>query len=289
VTFAADWMPAGVGWLRGVPLVWGPVGGATGVPRSLWRWLGWRGSLSEAARGLATWSGRQLFGKPVAHRAALIVAQNKDVAKAFDGQRPVVVEPNVAMDGATPVSPRRPARDQVPKRRALFAGRLLAWKGIRLAVTVMARPEASGWSLDVYGAGPEAKAVGRLARRLGVTDRVVFHGARPREEVLVAIAKADALLYPSMRDAASWIVAEALSLGCPVVCLDRGGPAVLVGPGEGVKVPVTGEIVANLARALSSLPGHGTPVTRWNTARLPALVSSWYEQAAKIDVLSSQQ
>jgi glycosyltransferase involved in cell wall biosynthesis len=289
VTFAADWMPAGVGWLRGVPLVWGPIGGATGAPWSLWRWLGWRGCLSEAARGLATWSGRQLFGKPVARRAALIIAQNKDVAKAFGGRRPVVVEPNVAMDGPTPVSSRRPAPGSVPERRALFAGRLLAWKGIRLAVAALARPEAAGWSLDVYGVGPEAKAVGRLAQRLGVTDRVVFHGARPREEVLVAIAEADALLHPSMHDAASWIVAEALSLGCPVVCLDRGGPAVLVGPGEGVKVPVTGEVVANLARALSSLPGPGAPVTRWTAARLPALVSSWYERVAKTGVPSSQR
>jgi glycosyltransferase involved in cell wall biosynthesis len=289
VTFAADWMPAGVGWLDGVPLVWGPVGGATGTPWSLWRWLGWRGCLSEAARGSATWAGRQLFGKPVARRAALIVAQNHDVARAFGGRRPVVVEPHVAMEGPTPASVRRPARGPIPERRALFAGRLLAWKGIRLAVAALARPEATGWSLDVYGVGPEANAVGRLARRLGVADRVVFHGARPREEVLVAIAEADALLHPSMHDSAPWIVAEALSLGCPVVCLDRGGPAVLVGPGEGVKVPVTGEVVANLARALSSLPTSGAPLTRWSAARLPSVVSSWYERVAKTGLPSSQQ
>jgi glycosyltransferase involved in cell wall biosynthesis len=280
VTFASDWMPAGVGWLRGVPLVWGPIGGTTGVPWVLWRWLGWRGCLSEAIRGPVTWSGRQLFGKPVARRAALVVAQNYDVAKAFDGRRPVVVEPNVAMDGPTPTPVRR-AEGSVGGRRALFAGRLLAWKGIRLAVAAVARPEAAEWSLDVYGGGPEARAVTRLARHLGVADRVVLHGVRSRREVLAAMTQADALLYPSMHDAASWVVAEALSLGCPVVCLDRGGPAVLVGPGEGVKVPVTRDVVANLARALSSLPDHGLPVTRWSAHRLSTLVSSWYGQAAR--------
>lgn len=289
VTFAADWMPAGVAWLRGVPLVWGPIGGTTGVPWALWRWLGWRGCFSEATRGLVTWSGRRLFGKPVARRAALVVAQNHDVAKAFRGRRPVVVEPNVAMDSPPPIAPRRRAPGAAAPRRALFAGRLLAWKGIRLAVAALARPEAAGWSLDVFGVGPEARAVRRLARRLGVADRVVFHGARPRRDVLAAIAQADALLHPSMHDAASWVVAEALSLGCPVVCLDRGGPAVLVGPGEGVKVPVTGEVVANLARALASLSDPGAPVTRWTAARLPALVSSWYERAGRAGVPEPQR
>jgi glycosyltransferase involved in cell wall biosynthesis len=282
VTFAADWMPAGVGWLRDVPLVWGPIGGTTGVPWTLWRWLGWRGFLSEAIRGPVTWSGRQLFGRPVARRAALVVAQNHDVAKAFGGRQPVVVEPNVAMDGPAATPARRGASGPMARRRALFAGRLLAWKGIRLAVAAVARPEAAGWSLDIYGGGPEADAVIRLARRLGVTDRVVLHGVRSRGEVLAAMAQADALLYPSMHDAASWVVAEALSLGCPVVCLDRGGPAVLVGPGEGVKVPITRDVVADLASALSSLPpDRGLPVTRWSADRLSMLVSSWYERAAR--------
>ena len=41
---------------------------------------------------------RRLFGDPVARRAALVVAQNEEVARRFGFARQVVVEPNAALD-----------------------------------------------------------------------------------------------------------------------------------------------------------------------------------------------
>jgi glycosyltransferase involved in cell wall biosynthesis len=276
LTFGSDSMPAGVAWLRGLPLVWGPVGGSGGPPWRLWRWLGWRGFLFEVSREVGTRTNRRLFGRPVARRAALVVAQNNDVAHAFRAARRVVVEPHIAVEGMSTsrVDGRRAGR------RAVFVARLVPWKGARLAVACLARPAAAGWHLDLYGTGPDADNVRRLADRLGVADRVTFKGQHPRTEVLAALDTADALLFPSMHDSAGWAVAEALSRGCPVVCLDRGGPAVLVGPGEGVRVPVRGDVVGELAHALASLPGRIPPSDRWAPARIPGLVTSWYEQTA---------
>jgi glycosyltransferase involved in cell wall biosynthesis len=278
VTFATDWMPAGVAHLRGVPTIWGPVGGATGVPWRLWRWLGVRGCLAGAARDLSTRPTRRIFGTLNARRAALVVAQNYDVAKAFRHVRRAVVEPHVAID-----RPDNGHSEPVPTgpfatRRAVFAGRLVAWKGIALAVAALARPAAADWTLDIYGSGPQAGKVEGLVARLGLTDRVRLKGYRPRAEVLAALSTADALLFPSMHDSAPWIVAEALSRGCPVVCLDRGGPAVLVGAGQGVKVAVGGDTVGDLARGLRSLDSRIRPVSRWDADRLPSLLTDWYEQ-----------
>jgi glycosyltransferase involved in cell wall biosynthesis len=45
---------------------------------------------------------------------------------------------------------------------------------------------------------------------------------------LPEIARAGALVHPSLHDDAPLSVAEALSLGTPVVCLDHGGPAEVV-------------------------------------------------------------
>jgi len=282
VTFATDWMPAGVVYLRGVPTIWGPVGGATGVPWRLWRWLGVRGCLAGLSRELTTRPARRIFGMLNARRAALVVAQNHDVARAFRHvPRAVVVEPHVAVD-----LPRVGLGDGQPpartggRRRAVFAGRLVAWKGIALAVAAVARPAAADWSLDIYGSGPEARRVGALAERLGVADRVALKGRRSRTEVLAALSTADALLFPSMHDSAPWIVAEALSIGCPVVCLDRGGPAVIVGAGQGIKATVSAATVDALAGALQSLDGRITPVSRWNADRLPSLLAGWYGEVS---------
>jgi glycosyltransferase involved in cell wall biosynthesis len=282
VTFATDWMPAGVAYLRGVPTIWGPVGGATGVPWRLWRWLGVRGCLAGLTRELTTRPARRIFGMRNARRAALVVAQNDDVVRAFRrSQQPIVVEPHVAIERPDRNDGELVARRGVSYRRAIFAGRLVPWKGAALAVAALAHPAAADWSLDVYGTGPELHRIQDLVARLGVADRVNLKGHRSRSEVLAALSEAEALLFPSMHDSAPWIVAEALSRGCPVVCLDRGGPAVIVGAGQGVKVTVSADTVSNLASALQSLEGRISPVARWDADRLPLLLAQWYQQVSR--------
>lgn len=277
VTFANDWMLCGLNGLREVPIVWGPVGGASTF--SYWRmrrWLGLTGFLGEVARSVATGVPRRLWGDPVARRAALVVAQNDDVATRFSAARRVVVEPNAAMESSPFVGP--VARPEGPKT-ALFVGRLIGWKGARLAVATLAHPRAADWRLHVYGDGYDRERLGKLAVDLGVSDRIEFRGHRPRAEVLAAYRTADALLFPSMHDQAGWVVAEASSVGCPVVCLPLGGPPILAGPNAHV-ASLQGDVVANLAEQLSAAgQGRGVVHSRWSRDRLPDLVSDWYADA----------
>ncbi len=276
-TFANDWLRCGLASLRGVPFVWGPVGGASKVPYlRLRRWLGVRGTVTEAARDALTALPRAIWGGAAARRADLVVAQNPDVARRFARYGEVVVEPNAAME-------RRilPSRSTQPNPRpvAVFAGRLLAWKGARLAVETIARPEVSDWRLDVYGEGYELAALRRLVAEKGVADRVRFHGRVPREGVLDAFAHADAMLFPSMHDQAGWVAAEASTLGLPVVCLPLGGPATLAERNAFV-ADLDGDIPAELARQLiAARAAGGTPHDRWSSDRLPGLVTQWYHQA----------
>ena len=161
----------------------------------------------------------------------------------------------------------------------MFVGRLLPWKGLALAVAALAEPAATAWSLDVYGQGPERDRCRRLAERLGVAGRVAFLGHQPREAVLGAFAGADAMLFPSMHDSGGFVVAEALSLGCPVVCLDRAGPGVLVQDGWGAKVPVGSDAVPRLAEALGRITARIPPVHRWDSDRLGGYCDQWYTEA----------
>ncbi|QCB94434.1 glycosyltransferase [Cellulomonas shaoxiangyii] len=278
VTFANDWLPCGAATLEGPALVWGPVGGASALPvLRLARWLGVRGTLVEAVRVVATGVPRAVWGDRAARRAAVVVAQNADVAQRFRRAAHVLVEPNAAFaplstpDGAEPRG----------RRVAVLAARLLAWKGGRLAVTAMADPALDGWRLDVYGTGYEERALRRLAQRLGVADRVHLRGHRPRAEVLRAFASADALLFPSMHDQAGWVAAEASSLGTPVVCLPLGGPPLLAADNARV-VPLDGDVPAALAAAVRGTldrPGH--PHDRWRADRLVRLVDAWYARAVR--------
>jgi glycosyltransferase involved in cell wall biosynthesis len=278
ITFAVDWLPCGVRRLA-VPLVWGPVGGATYMPLRLARWVGPRSALVEMARSTLTRSLRRLWGDPAARRAAIVVAQNQDVARRFDYARRVVVETNSAVKDVP--APNRPADpDPGRRKRAVFVGRIVGWKGPRLAVAALAEPAAADWTLEFYGAGRDEPAVRALVAKLGLTDRVTFHGHQPRSAVLAAFAAADAMLFPSMHDSAPWATGEASATGCPVVCLDLGGPPLLAGP-NAFPVPVRRTVVADLAAALAKAGRHrGEPYLRWAEDRLPGLLADWYADAA---------
>ena len=284
MTWGSDWMPAGLSGLRGVPFVWGPVGGTSAIPVRFWRELGGRQLAVEVARGVVCGSGRAVFGDRLARRAARVLVANPDVARRFHEAAPTT-EAHIALR----LDELPPSRTELGGtagrgRRAVYAGRLLAWKGVQLAVAALARRQAQDWTLDVYGRGPYEPELRRACERFGVADRVRLHGARPRREVLDALAGCDALLFPSMHDSAGWIVAETLALGRPVVCLDVGGPAMLVGDGRGVRVPVEGDVIGALAAGLQGIAGPLPRDRRYDVDRLPDLIDRLYRDVVGTSV-----
>ncbi len=281
LTIGSDWLPAGVSAVENLPLVWGPVGGCAPVLPRLWWRLGPGFLAGELARLAVTGLARRFVGEPIARRADLVVAQNRFVADRFADLADVIVETNIALApeeldrGRMPVTPTQSGDG----RRALFVGRLRPWKGLRLALAALSRPEAAAWSLDVIGAGSDRKRGEKLVQQHGLSDRVRFLGLLPRDEVLERLGRADALLFPSLHDAAGWVVAEALSLGCPVVCLDITGPGDLVTNDGGVKVDPAGDVVGGLARGLAGLRGKVAPSDRWSADRAPERIDGWYQRA----------
>jgi glycosyltransferase involved in cell wall biosynthesis len=154
-----------------------------------------------------------------------VLVQNRETADWLPRRhaRKVTVFPNPVLDV---MLERQRAAGEPPT--ALFAGRLLAWKGAALALESIA--STRDWRLLVCGAGRDERPIAELAGRLGLDGRVRFLGPQPREEVLRLMrSEADVLLFPSLREEAGWVVVEALAAGIPVVCLDRGGPPVLAG------------------------------------------------------------
>lgn len=277
VTYASDWMPAGVASVPGLPFVWGPVGGSsTHANLRLLRLLGLRSFVTEIIRLSILVPLRLTVGRGLARRATVVLGQNADVADAFPTAR-VIVEPHVAVENE-PVTPRTPSAEDSPV--AVFAGRLLGWKGVRLAMAALRRPEASRWHLAVFGDGAERVRLEQLAIGWGISDRVRFLGIRPRAEVREALSQADALLFPSLHDAAGWAVAESLVAGCPVVALRAGGPAVLVCETDGVLVEPSGDVIGGLAAALDRARPLRPSGLRWTAARLPDLVTRIYAEVA---------
>jgi glycosyltransferase involved in cell wall biosynthesis len=223
VTLAAFWMRVGVAALD-KPLVWGPVGGAVQPPWPLVGELGRRGLVETGVRMAARPFLRRLVGRDAARRARVIFAQNRATASRIRSAASVLVLPNAVATGIE----RMPAAG--PRTREVaVVGRLIPWKAGRLAVRAFRHVTDPGAVLTFYGDGPERDAVWTAARRWGLAGRVAVAGYLPRPQLLARVAQAGALLHPALHEEAGVAVAEALTMGTPVVALAHGGPVELVG------------------------------------------------------------
>jgi glycosyltransferase involved in cell wall biosynthesis len=223
VSFATIWTRAGVAAVP-KPLVWGPVGGGVEPPLSLMTELGLRGTLDDLSR---ITSRRLLARLPpmrrAPDRAVVVLAQNREIARRLRASAPIQVLPN-----ATAVDLDAIRAEGQRTCDVVLVGRLLAWKGGHLALRALRHVSNRETVLRVYGEGPDLRRLQRTARRWGIAHRVRFENWVPRDTLLPEIARAGALVHPSLHDDAPLSVAEALSLGTPVICLDHGGPAEVV-------------------------------------------------------------
>ena len=118
----------------------------------------------------------------------------------------------------------------------VFVGRLTTQKGLPVALEALR--EVSDAQLVLVGDGPERDRLRQLAGSLGVTRRVSFAGALPRDGVLRRLAGARAALLPSLWENLPHAAVEALSVGTPVVATTVGGVPEVVHDGvNGLLVP----------------------------------------------------
>lgn len=224
-TYSTYWLPAPA-TQYGIPSVWGPVGGAVVTPLRLWPLLGLRGICGEL---LDLTSVHLLSALPATRRtwraATIPLVQNPTTQQRLP--EPVRSASRVLNHAFFTDAPRIPRRGK-PGGPCLFVGSLVSRKGPRLALRALvhAPPEVQ---LVFLGDGSERGPLTRLARRLGVAERVVFQGQVSRNEVFTWMARASAVVFTGLREEGGLALAEALLLGVPVIVLDHGGAGTVAG------------------------------------------------------------
>jgi glycosyltransferase involved in cell wall biosynthesis len=230
VTLASYWTRAGVATLD-KPLVWGPIGGGVDPPMRLLPGLGVHGIAEATAR---------IIGRPVVarlppirrtqRRAAVILVQNPDTGRRLHGPGEMKLLSNalaVDLTGFEVTGQRT--------RDLLVVGRLVPWKAPILALRSLRHLKATGATLHFFGDGPEQARLERAASAWNLEHRVRFEGWVSRPALLSRLATAGALIHPAVHEEAGLCIAEALSLGTPVVALDHGGPAQIVAQWRGTR------------------------------------------------------
>lgn len=139
---------------------------------------------------------------------------------------------------------------------AIYAGRLVGWKGLVYSIRALAKAKSVGISLKflIIGDGPEEKVLRKLAERLGVSERIIFHPAMSHDELPIWWASADIGMFASIGDEGfSNSVAEALASGLPVIATAFSGNPETVGNEETCGYLVPPEDVDAIAEKLELL------------------------------------
>lgn len=294
LTWAGVRAPTFLGTL-GAPLIIGPVGGGETSPAKLRDRFSLRGRVLEGMRDL---SNATIELNPIVrqglHNAGVIFVRTSDTKNLFSPT--LRAKTYVQMElGVTPaqIGSARPIR-KTP-RKLLYAGRLLYWKGVHIAIEAMSRlvahmPDAQ---LTIVGNGPdEGRLKSDIARR-NLTANITFASWMPQEQLLRLYDTHDVFVFPSLHDSAGWVIMESICKGLPVACLDLGGPKEIVTPASGIIIDTKGLDTSGVAtrlaeelRALLADPDRLAALSAGAVARageflLPHQVERLYAQATQ--------
>jgi glycosyltransferase involved in cell wall biosynthesis len=131
-----------------------------------------------------------------------------------------------------------------------WVGRLSHEKGADVMLDAIAACETP-WRLSVIGDGPERGRLEQRASKLGITDRVTWHG--PVVNAGALFSAFDAFVLSSRTEGTPIALFEAMHAGVPIVTTAVGGVPDVVSPAEVILVP--SDQPATIARALDAILG----------------------------------
>lgn len=276
LTYANDWLPSPT--LKGVPHIWGPVGGSTTLPRQLARFYPRsvyvryevkKAIVSAISPFMKLWTRRSVY---------LVLAQSGDTARRYDKHPHVVIRPNCVIPDFGPSFSENSSRI-LEGNNAALVGRLIKEKGGALILRAFADDRLSHWTLHFYGDGPDRQYLEAFALELGISERVRFHGKVSRRTAMREMASMTCVLAVTAAEQGGWSVAEALATGTPVVAWSHGGPAEIVAEnGNGIVVEPGEDPLEALRLGIARVAELRSrqPSDRFSEEALQRDVRSWY-------------
>ncbi|HVQ30043.1 MAG TPA: glycosyltransferase family 4 protein [Vicinamibacteria bacterium] len=165
-------------------------------------------------------------------RAGATLAVSEAIARELraSGLPRVEVVPNVVDPAEVRALAETPPAVPLPEKFLLFVGKLEENKGIRFLIPAL-KAAGARLPLVVLGEGSLAHALKLDATAAGID--VHLRGWTHREDVLRAMSRAEALVFPSLwPEPLSRVLLEALALGTPIAAMDTGGSREIFGDGE---------------------------------------------------------
>jgi len=257
----ATWR-VGIPWMGfGIPVVWGPLGGAAKFPLRFLSGLSFSGGSFEIVRNLGTYMGRMLPSvvKSCRSAAAIICANGLDAGflNLIRGQGKglyVLSSAHFSVNEVKRFEKAGERKEPYSPLQAFAGGICIGSKGIRFALEALALAREKGTRVEftVASFGPELNFLKYITRKLKLCDQVQFHDGFRGEAYDRALGKSHVFLLPSFREGSPRTILEAMLAGVvPVVC-KASAQGEIVDAKVGFAIPICSrhELVRGLADAL---------------------------------------
>jgi glycosyltransferase involved in cell wall biosynthesis len=259
ITFGVIRQPSFM-WMLRIPYILGPVGGGETAPWRLRFGYPLKGFITDILRDILNFLTKfDLFTLLNFRVANEIYVKTPDtmgmIPKKYQKKAKLLLE--IGINSEDSIITHTYASYQ--PLRMIFVGRFIYWKGMHiglLAFSVLSKldPEAR---LTMVGEGPEENKWRNLVKRLGIEDKIYWTGWISHEKIKNLYSEHDVMLFPSLHDSSGNAVLEALSHSLPVICLQVGGPSIIVNSSCGYVIPVlnlnTTLVVDKLANSMIKL------------------------------------
>jgi len=239
VNFHNDWTPSYL-WQLHKPFVWGPIGHHSYIPR---QYLS-NYKLGYLFKDRLTWYIKNYFWnlsrdlQKTKKHSAHTLCMNKSVPVVLGLHEKYSIVPSVATQDFGWVFPVN--NDDFI---LISAGRFVPLKGFDLTIRSFAQFLGSVTDIQklkcqliLVGTGPEENLLKRLVNELGINNHIRFIPWIERGELMKLFKESSAFIFPS-HEGAGMVVAEALSFGLPVICLDNEGPGEFIDEHCGYAIP----------------------------------------------------
>jgi glycosyltransferase involved in cell wall biosynthesis len=245
----------------GALVVMGPLNGGMELPPAFRDRDSALAALIKKARPAVALAMNSIIRGRLEADAVLVANERARALLPSRARRRAITTPDIGVELASWPAPepgQQTSDDPVPggPTRFLFAGRLVAWKGVDLLLESFARVVTRVPALlDIAGDGPERARLAAQARRLGCADLVTFHGWLDPPECARRMQACDVFVSAALEECGGIAVLEAMASARPVIATAWGGHLETVDDTVGVLVGVSSRatLVDGLAAAMIRL------------------------------------
>lgn len=226
-------------WKLNIPFVWGPISGFSIIPSSFLKKLPLKDAFLNYLRNFSN-----LLQFNISKKIKNAISHSKIIYYVTEDDKRMLAKKHNKIINLLDIGTTINFFDNKiidinynTKLKVVCVGRVSYLKALDLLFLAISKSEQLQNSLDVIiiGDGPQKNYYIEIVKKLNIKN-ISWVGNIPRSEVIHRMINADILLHPSIKEAASAVILEALSVGLPVICHDAFGMKYTIDDTCGVKI-----------------------------------------------------